>query len=81
VVHCADSEEEIANAIEFALSDEGQQVARESENPYYQPDTVELMVDAIMNTDLSTTKKFLRHKAMTPIIHHTCTRRQQRHTA
>lgn len=58
VVHCADSEEEIANAIEFALSDEGQQVARESENPYYQPNTVELMVDAIMNTDLSTTKKF-----------------------
>jgi UDP-N-acetylglucosamine 2-epimerase len=51
VVHCGDSAAKIADAIRFALSDEGQERARAAENPYYQPDTVRIMVDAILNFD------------------------------
>jgi UDP-hydrolysing UDP-N-acetyl-D-glucosamine 2-epimerase len=51
VVHCGDSAADIAQAIHFALSDEGRARAAAAENPYYQPDTVRIMVDAIMNFD------------------------------
>lgn len=53
VIHCGDSAAEIAAAIGEALSEEGQQRARESENPYCRPDTLELMVRAIAETPLS----------------------------
>jgi UDP-N-acetylglucosamine 2-epimerase (non-hydrolysing)/GDP/UDP-N,N'-diacetylbacillosamine 2-epimerase (hydrolysing) len=51
VIHCGDSADDIARAISYALSDEGEQRARAAENPYYRDDTVRLMVDAIMNFD------------------------------
>lgn len=54
VIHCGDSTEEIARAITFALSNEGQRKARESENPYFRPDTLEIMVKAIAETPLET---------------------------
>lgn len=60
VIHCGDSTEEIARAITFALSNEGQCKAHESENPYFRPDTLEIMVKAIAETPLETlrSKKF-----------------------
>ena len=60
VVHCGDSADEIAAAITLALSPEGQRRAREAENPYFRPDTLEIMVNAIAETPLETlrSKKF-----------------------
>lgn len=60
VIHCGDSEAEITAALTYALSDEGQLLARESENPYFRPDTLGIMVKAIAETPLETlqTKKF-----------------------
>ena len=60
VIHCGDSREEIASALDRALSDEGRRIAREAENPYFRPDTLDIMVRAIAETPLQTlqTKKF-----------------------
>jgi len=60
VVHCGDSKAEIAEAIRFALSDVGKKLAAESDNPYYQPDTLCKIVDAIAETPLDSLriKKF-----------------------
>ncbi|WP_297066510.1 UDP-N-acetylglucosamine 2-epimerase [uncultured Duncaniella sp.] len=60
VVHCGDSTEEIAAAISYALSPAGQNRARQAENPYFRPDTLEIMVKAIAETPLDTlrNKKF-----------------------
>lgn len=60
VVHCGDSTDEIAEAIGYALSAEGQRMAREAENPYFRPDTLDMMVKAIAETPLDTlrSKKF-----------------------
>ncbi len=60
VIHCGDSKEEIADAIRFALSPDGQKLARESENPYYQPDTLGKIVKSIAETPIETlrVKKF-----------------------
>lgn len=60
VIHCGDSTDEIADAISYALSPEGQLMAREAENPYSQPNTLSIMVTAIAETPLETlrTKKF-----------------------
>ena len=60
VIHCGDSEDEIASALAWALSDEGRRIAREAENPYFRPDTLDLIVRAIAETPLQTlqTKKF-----------------------
>lgn len=52
VIHCGDSTEEISSAIRFALSPEGQRMAREAENPYSKPDTLAIMVKAIAETSL-----------------------------
>lgn len=49
VIHCSDSTEEIAAAIGLALSPTERERARHTVNPYYRPDTVALMVDAIMH--------------------------------
>lgn len=56
VINCGDSADEIAHAISYALSDEGQRRAREAENPYYRPDTLALIVEAIATTPLSSLK-------------------------
>ena len=51
VIHCETDATSIADAIRFALSEEGKRIARETENPYYQPDTLKRMVDAITSVD------------------------------
>lgn len=53
VIHCGDSAEEIAAAIALALSDEGRERARHAVNPYYQPDTLEIITRAIATVPLS----------------------------
>ncbi|MBO5456927.1 MAG: UDP-N-acetylglucosamine 2-epimerase (hydrolyzing) [Muribaculaceae bacterium] len=60
VIHCGDTAQEIADAISFAFSAEGKRQAAESENPYYQSDTLDKIVRAIAETPLETlhSKKF-----------------------
>lgn len=60
VIHCGDSTKEIADAIRFALSPEGRKLARESSNPYEQPDTLGKIVNAIAETPIESLriKKF-----------------------
>lgn len=60
VIHCGDSADDIAAAISRALSPEGQQAAREAANPYFRPDTLDVMVTAIAETPLENlrSKKF-----------------------
>lgn len=48
VIHCGDSADDIAGAIDKALSSEMQALARQCMNPYHKADTPSLMVDAIM---------------------------------
>ncbi len=52
VIHCGDTVEEINDAISKALSPEFKEIASVADNPYYQPDTPKLIVDAIVNTPL-----------------------------
>lgn len=52
VLHCGVSEEEIADGLETVLSSSFRMIAKSAENPYYLPDTLEKMVDAIVNTPL-----------------------------
>lgn len=47
VIHCGESADEIASAIELALSEPMRRVAARRENPYYKPDTLRLMADAV----------------------------------
>lgn len=56
VITCGDSADEIALAIGFALGAEGQKLAREAENPYYKPDTLQAIVSAVAETPLSMLK-------------------------
>lgn len=60
VIHCGDSAEEITEAIRYALSPAGQKHARQAENPYFRPDTLDIMVKAIAETPLDSlrNKKF-----------------------
>lgn len=58
VISCGDSADEIAAAVGRALSPEGQRGARECQNPYYQPDTLDKMVRAILECELSPIKHF-----------------------
>lgn len=52
VIHCGETSDEIAAAIALALSPEGQERARAATNPYYKPDTLAAIVDAIALTPL-----------------------------
>lgn len=52
MIHCGDSAEEIADAIQLALSDGMQLKARSVSNPYYNPDTLRIVTDAIALTPL-----------------------------
>lgn len=47
VIHCGDDMRSVKMAIEKALSPEFQAFATSVDNPYYQPDTVDIMVNAI----------------------------------
>ena len=60
VINCGNSAAEISAAIRYALSPEGQELARTAENPYYQPDTLGKITSAILSADFSKlkTKKF-----------------------
>ncbi len=52
VIHCESDMASIENAIAFALSSAGKRLALESSNPYYKPNTLRAIVDAIINTPL-----------------------------
>lgn len=52
VLHCGVSLAEIADGLRIVLSEDFRNKASRIENPYYQPDTLQKMVDAIMNTPL-----------------------------
>ncbi|MDE6266030.1 MAG: UDP-N-acetylglucosamine 2-epimerase (hydrolyzing) [Muribaculaceae bacterium] len=54
VIDCGTDAESIAEGIEKALSEEFRRFAATVENPYYKPDTLNLMVDAIRRVDPST---------------------------
>lgn len=58
VIQAGDTAVEIEAAVARALSADGQEQARRCVNPYYQPDTLDKMVNAIVNTPLSTIKHF-----------------------
>lgn len=60
VIHCGDSATEIAEAITFALSPQGRQLALTASNPYGSSDTLRKCVKAIAETPLNnlTTKIF-----------------------
>lgn len=66
VIHCGNTEKEISAAIKLARSDEFKNMAAKRENPYFKPDTLERMIDAIMNTDLAglTTKRFYENQTI-----------------
>lgn len=51
VIHCGDSADEISAAIDLALSEDFRALARDCDNPYYNPDTPDLMVKAILDAD------------------------------
>lgn len=53
VIHCGNSTEEISKAIKLARSPEFKNMAARRENPYFKPNTLNLMVETIMSTDLS----------------------------
>lgn len=67
VIHCEADADSIFAAIKLALSPEGQQQAREAENPYCRPNTLAMMVEAIATTPLATlsTKRFIDHNPLT----------------
>ncbi|MCH5347539.1 MAG: UDP-N-acetylglucosamine 2-epimerase, partial [Muribaculaceae bacterium] len=58
VIHADDDADSIASALAAVLSPEGQQKAAQAVNPYYRPDTLNIMADAIARLPLSTIKKF-----------------------
>ena len=60
VIHCGDSATGIAEAITFALSPQGRQLALTASNPYGSSDTLRKCVKAIAETPLNnlTTKIF-----------------------
>lgn len=52
VIHCGQSADEIVAAITRALTPEFQALAANCSNPYYKPDTLQLIADAICNLSL-----------------------------
>ncbi len=51
VIHCGDTADEIDSAIRLALSPEFKALAAKAENPYYKTDTLQIMVETIMNAN------------------------------
>ena len=60
VLNRGNSAQEIISAIRFALSEEGQDTARNAENPYYKPNTLHTIVNSILSVSINDikTKKF-----------------------
>lgn len=58
VIHCGDSADDISQAVAKALSDNFQAKAKYCVNPYYRPDTLNLIVKAIATTPIES----LTHK-------------------
>ncbi len=56
VIHCEDDTDEIALAIDLALSDRGRELARAATNPYYKPDTLRLITETIATVPLESLK-------------------------
>lgn len=52
VIHCGDSEAEIAAALEQAVSPDMKALASRRENPYEKPDTLQRIVDGMVSTDI-----------------------------
>lgn len=67
VIHCGDAEEEITGAIRQALSSEYHQIASMRINPYAQSDTVGIILETIMHTDL---ENIIKKRFYDTIIHH-----------
>jgi len=67
VIHCAPDSKSICQAIALALSPEGKRNALEATNPYYKPDTLRIITDAILNTPLEeiSHKRFIDPYPMT----------------
>lgn len=61
VIHCEGETEQIYQAIAYALSTAGQQLARNAENPYAKSDTVNRIVHKLTTIDLSVlaSKRFI----------------------
>lgn len=47
VIHCGDSRNQIIDAMKLAASEQMQKLAEERHNPYYRPDTLDIMADSI----------------------------------
>lgn len=60
VIHCGNSVDDIRAAIRLARSDEFRALAAKKQNPYFKPDTLRMMTEAIMtaDTDQLTLKQF-----------------------
>lgn len=54
VIHCDCSAESIREGLQRALSAEQKAIAAKRINPYYKPDTLQLMTERILSTDFST---------------------------
>lgn len=52
VIHCGDSEAEITEALGKALSPQFREKARSTANPYYRPDTPEVIADTLAEIDI-----------------------------
>lgn len=57
VIHVNPEAGDIAEGIRLALSEKGREAARTTPNPYYQPDTLGIMVEAILGLDPDKMKK------------------------
>lgn len=73
VIHCGNSTEEITEAIRKALSAEFLAIAEDRLNPYSQPDTVDIIVNKILNTDLN---QLIHKRFYDSTFHHPSQRRQ-----
>lgn len=66
VIHCGDSRDEISAAIRTALGDDMQRLAAEAHNPYARPDTLKLIVEAVVGTPLELLRRKTFHD-ITPL--------------
>lgn len=57
VINCNDDKDSIVDAISFALSAEGQDRAKQADNPYCKENTLNLIVEAIATTPLEVLKR------------------------
>lgn len=53
VIHCGDTADEIFSALQLAFSSEFQDFSKTVHNPYFKPDTLQIIVDALTKTDIT----------------------------